>query len=140
MKGAEGGAWHNQPMRHFRSAFPAITTCLLLGLVLCGCEDLNWPFHRPQSSSTSSPGDDSGNGNASECADIRAQIKDNQESRREAPTTSTNQDIVDASEGKADKRIDDLQTRYNALDCPSDESPRSNRLPPLQPAPGAISR
>jgi hypothetical protein len=127
-------------MRHSRSVLPAIVTCLLLSSALCGCEDLNWPFHRPQSSSTSSPGDDGGSGNASECADIRAQIKDNQESRREAPTTSTNQDIVDASAGKADKRIDDLQTRYDALDCPSDVTPGPGRQPPLQPAPGAVSR
>jgi len=119
---------------------PAVATCALSGLVLAGCEDLNWPFHRAQSTSTSAPGDDNSNGNASECADIRAQIKDNQESRREAPTTSTNQDIVNASEGKADKRIDDLQTRYDSLDCPSDESPTRSRLPPLQPAPGAGNR
>ena len=140
MTGAEAGAWHNRRLRHFRPSLTVITSCLLLGVGLAGCEDLNWPFHRAQSSSTSSPGDDSGSGNASECADIRAQIKDNEESRREAPTTSTNQDIVNASAGKADKRIDDLQTRYDALDCPSDESPRPNRLPPLQPAPGAVSR
>ncbi len=127
-------------MRHFRTTLPAIATCTLLAASIAGCEDLNWPFHRPTSTSTSSPGEDSGGGNASECADIRAQIKDNQESRREAPTISTNQDIVDASAGKADKRIDDLQTRYDALDCPSDNTPRTNRLPPLQPAPGAISR
>jgi hypothetical protein len=126
-------------LRHFRTTLPALVTCALLGLAVSGCEDLNWPFHRPQSSSSSSPGEDI-SGNSSECADIRAQIKDNQESRREAPTTSTNQDIVAASEGKADKRIDDLQTRYDALDCPSDESPGTSRLPPLQPAPGAISR
>jgi len=133
-------AWHNQRLRHLRTLLPAVAICALLGLVLAGCEDLNWPFHRAQSTSTSSPGDDNSTGNASECADIRAQIKDNQESRREAPTTSTNQDIVNASEGKADKRIDDLQTRYDALDCPSDESPNRGRLPPLQPAPGAVNR
>ena len=44
------------------------------------------------------------------------------------------------AEGKADKRIDDLQTRYDTLDCPSDESPGRGRLPPLQPAPGAVNR
>ena len=111
-----------------------------MGLGITGCEDLNWPFHRAQSTSRSSPGENTGSGNASECADIRAQIKDNQETRREAPTTSTDREIVDASAGKADKRIGDLQTRYDALDCPSDESPRRNRLPPLQPAPGAANR
>lgn len=112
----------------------------LLSLSTAGCEYLNWPFHRSHSNSNSSPGEDIGGGNSSECADIRAQIKDNQESRREAPTTSTNPDIVSASQGKADKRIEDLQTRYEALDCPSDETPRDNHVPPLQPAPGAISR
>jgi hypothetical protein len=127
-------------LHHLRTILPAVVTCALLGAGVAGCEDLNWPFHRAQSTSTSSPGEDNGSGNASECADIRAQIKDNQESRREAPTTSTNQDIVSASEGKADKRIEDLQTRYEALDCPSDEAPNRGRLPPLQPAPGAVNR
>jgi hypothetical protein len=127
-------------MSQLRTTLSAIATCAVLGAGMAGCEDLNWPFHRPESKSTSSPGEASGSGNDSECADIRAQIKDNQESRREAPTTSTNQDIVDASEGKADKRIDDLQTRYDALDCPSDVPPGLGRLPPLQPAPGAVNR
>ena len=108
---------------------------------MAGCEDVNWPFHRAHSTSTSTPGEESSGGNAAECADIRAQIRENQESRRQAPTTSTNQDIVNASQGKADKRIEDLQMRYDALECPSAEAPgRGGRLPPLQPAPGAVNR
>src|ERR1039458_187355 len=62
------------------------------------------------------------------------------ETRREAPTTSTDSDIVDAAQGKADKRIDDLRQRYDALDCPADSAARRNRLPPLQPAPGGGNR
>jgi hypothetical protein len=123
-------------------------TLAVLAITVSACEDLNWPFHRARSSSSSAPADASSGGNQasgdmnSECADLLAQIRDSQETRREAPTTSINPDIVDASQGKADKRIDDLQQRYEELDCPAADAAanRPGRQPPLQPAPGAINR
>jgi hypothetical protein len=127
-------------------AYAAMLAALLVGV--SACEEINWPFHRAQSSSGSAPADAAAGSNGttsgdSECADLLAQIRDNQESRREAPTTSTNPDIVNAAQGKADKRIDDLQQRYDQLDCPSadsDAARRPGRQPPLQPAPGAVNR
>ena len=100
-----------------------------------GCGDFNWPFHRAHASAATSA-----EGNSDECADIRGQIRDAQEARREAPTTTTNPDIVNAAQGKADKRIEDLRRRYDDLDCPGDASMRPGRQPPLQPAPGGGSR
>jgi len=79
-------------------------------------------------------------GSDAECADIRVQLKDAQEARREAPTTSTNPDIVSAAQGKADKRIEDLRQRYDALDCPEEATQTPAKEPPLQPAPGAVNR
>jgi hypothetical protein len=117
-----------------RAGVMAICCLLLLGVA--GCEDLNWPFHRARDSSTSTAGDNGGNDIAAECADLRGQIKDSEEMRREAPTTSTDTDIVNAAQGKADKRIDDLRQRYDEMDCPTDSSQGPSRLPPLQPAPG----
>jgi hypothetical protein len=110
-------------------------------LALSGCEDFNWPYHRAGEPIADKPGDTAAGDNATECANIQADIKNSEETRREAPATSTNPDIVDAAQGKADKRIDDLRQRYDALDCPSDSgSGGPNRLPPLQPAPGGGNR
>ena len=116
----------------------AATLGAVLLLSSSGCSDLNWPFHRAGASdaSTSTDSEDS----AAECADIQAQIRANEESLREAPATSVNPDIVDAAQARAQKHIDDLRERYASLDCPGDASPRPARVPPLQPAPGAINR
>jgi len=99
------------------------------------CTDLNWPFHRAHSGAATSQ-----DGSTEECTDIRAQIRDAQETRREAPTTTTNPDIVNAAQGKADKRIEDLRRRYDELDCPEDAGARPGRQPPLPPAPGGGNR
>lgn len=123
-------------------ALAAALAVLLLGLG--GCEDLNWPFHRARARASDAAPADAGSGGASaECTDLLAQIRASQEMRREAPTTSTNPDIVDATQGKADKRIEDLQQRYEELDCPAADAAATNRpgrQPPLQPAPGGGSR
>ncbi len=102
---------------------------------LGGCADFNWPYHRSAQSAPVLTGDSAAD-SAAECANVAAQIKDSQEERREAPTLTTDSDIVNASQGKADKRIDDLRQRYEAMDCPADTAPHLNRQAPLQPAPG----
>jgi hypothetical protein len=137
------------PLPHRRHRFaPAARALLLAWLVsgASGCEDINWPFHHPQAaepppSADGGAGNDGNDGNA-ECADLLSQIRQNREARREAVTTSTNPDIVSAAQGKADKRIDDLQQRYDELDCPAEdaETNRPGRQAPLQPAPGAVNR
>jgi len=114
--------------------------CVALLLSIGGCEDVNWPFHHAQTTPPpSAPVTSGGDDTASECADIRAQIRSNEEKRREAPVTSTEPEIVNAGLGKADKRIDDLRARYAELDCPSEESPTPGRVPPLPPAPGSAN-
>lgn len=116
----------------------------MLLVAASACENLNWPFHHGRSTPESGPGDstaETGNDSASECVDLQSEIRHAQETRREAPATSTNPDIVSASQGKADKRIEDLRQRYDELDCPAeDAAARPGRQPPLQPAPGGISR
>jgi hypothetical protein len=111
-----------------------------------GCEDINLPFHHVRSTDNT-PVDMSAGAAASgdaECSDLLAQIRESQETRREAPTTSTDPEIVQASQGKADKRIEDLQHRYEELDCPAADAAANTgpggRQPPLQPAPGGGNR
>jgi hypothetical protein len=107
---------------------------LVFALCLAACVDASWPFHRHETAAAASSA--SGDGNSeSECSDIRSQIRASEEQRREAPVTSTDPEIVSASLGKADKRIDDLRTRYAELDCPPERMPQPGRVPPLQPAP-----
>jgi len=100
---------------------------------------MSWLHHSRPASESSGAADESGD-NSAECADIRAQIRDSEEKKREAPVTSINPDIVSAAEGKAELRIEELRQRYDALDCPGDAAPSPGRVPPLQPAPGAINR
>ncbi|HEY3809779.1 MAG TPA: hypothetical protein VGL50_07595 [Steroidobacteraceae bacterium] len=101
---------------------------------------MRWPFHQAQPApAEAAPADTAAAGGDPQCADLLSQIRQNQQLRRQAPTTSTNPDIVLASQGKADKRIEDLQQRYEELDCPAadaDAATRPGREPPLQPAPG----
>jgi len=125
-------------LKNWRPCAAWAARCGLPLLLLGGCADLNWPFHHPSAPVSAAPGDRGADssGSAAECADIRAQIRESQEMRREAPTTTTDSDIVNAAQGKADKRIDDLRQRADALDCPSDSPSSHNRMPPLQPAPG----
>jgi hypothetical protein len=45
--------------------------------------------------------------------------------------------IVESSEARAEKHIDDLRARYDDLDCPDDSATDvPSRLAPIQPAPG----
>ncbi len=81
---------------------------------------------------------------AARCEQLRDQIRVDRQSAREAPTTSTSPEIVAAAQGKADKRIDDLQDELDSSGCndhrPASASADDSRLPPLQPAPNAPNR
>ena len=127
-------------VRGLAGALAGALAASALLLALSGCEDINWPFHRAHRAAAPVRADNAGGDNAAECADVLAQIKDNEEMRRVAPSTSVNPDIVSAADGKAEKRIDDLRQRYDALNCPAQAPSRPVRQPPLQPAPGAFSR
>jgi hypothetical protein len=72
-----------------------------------------------------------------QCANIRDQIRSNKESLREAPATSVSASIVESSEARSQKHIDDLTAQYDDMDCPDDNaSDLPGKIPPLQPAPG----
>jgi len=92
----------------------------------------------PTTVASSEGGSDS---NAAECAQLRAQIRSNQQAVREAPTTSTMPIIVEAAQGRADQHIDEARQRLNELDCPSEDQGDGKLRPlaPLPPAPGAPS-
>jgi hypothetical protein len=120
------------------SAYPTFLLGAVCTLSILGCNGLEPPVLR--SAAPPPPASaNSGDPVADECRQIREQIRANRESEREAPTTSTSPEIVAAAEGKADKRIEDLRTRYDELDCPSepDEPATSPRIAPLPPAPAA---
>ena len=77
---------------------------------------------------------------AAQCQQLRAQIRVNQQSQREAATVSTSPQIVAAAQGKADQRIDQLREQLDALDCAEHDGHDSRspvRIAPLPPAPNA---
>jgi hypothetical protein len=111
---------------------------LLLPVLLAaaGCSDVSWPWTRHHDSASIVPAGPGGNNDA-ECAQLRADIKNNEESLRNATTESTSPEIVAASEAKAGQQIDALRQRYDGLDCPGDADPRYRRAP-VTPAPGGL--
>ena len=72
-----------------------------------------------------------------ECARLRTEIRAEQQRERQAPTTSTDENIVNAAQAKADHRLDDLQSQYDAQNCSSETRPPARaKNPPLPAAPG----
>jgi hypothetical protein len=77
---------------------------------------------------------------AAQCQQLRAQIRVNQQSQREAASISTSPQIVAAAQGKADQRIEQLRAQLDALDCAEHDghdSASPPRIAPLPPAPNA---
>ncbi len=114
-------------------------------LTLAGCSSMSMPVLRsrasdaPSSSAAPASGADP---TAAECAQLRAEIRSNQQALREAPTISTSPQIVAAAEAKADKRIDDTRARLDELDCRSEgdsSGVKVRPLAPMPPAPGGAS-
>jgi len=135
---------HKTRCRHAGAA-PLLALALALGATaLDGCSSYSMPVLRsreadtPTTVASSEGGSDS---NAAECAQLRAQIRSNQQAVREAPTTSTMPIIVEAAQGRADQHIDEARQRLNELDCPSEDQGDGKLRPlaPLPPAPGAPS-
>lgn len=103
-------------------------------LVAAGCSDVSWPWSRHRDAAAlASPGP--GGNNDAQCAQLRADIKNNEERSRNATTQSTSPEIVAATEAKAGANIDALRARYDTLDCPGEADPRYRRAP-VTPAPG----
>jgi len=76
---------------------------------------------------------------ADECQEVASQIRAEQATERAAPSTSIDEDIVNATLAKADKRIDRLQQQYESLGCSDADRPATHeRVPQLPPAPGAL--
>jgi hypothetical protein len=116
---------------------------------LPGCSDLSVPVLRSraadppplEATAPDGTGADRAERTAAECAQLRAEIRANQQAVREAPTISTSPQIVAAAEAKADKRIDDTRSQLDELDCPPepDTGEKLRPLAPLPPAPGMPS-
>jgi hypothetical protein len=113
------------------------TSALLV--LAASCSD-GLPVLRSQADSRITASPNSADPAAAQCQALRDQIRSNQESGREAPTISTSPQIVAAAEGKADQRIDELQSRLDTLDCADQGNPDAHskaRIAPLPPAPNA---
>jgi hypothetical protein len=115
-------------------------------LALSGCSYLSVPVLRSRATDAPPPiASATPNGSpdqtAAECAQLRSEVRANQQAVREAPTISTSPEIVAAAEAKADKRIDDTRTQLDELDCPPepDIGDKLRPLAPMPPAPGAAS-
>ena len=114
-------------------------------LALTGCSYLSVPVLRSRATDAPPPiASVTPNGTdqtAAECAQLRSEVRANQQAVREAPTISTSPEIVAAAEAKADKRIDDTRTQLDELDCPPepDTGDKLRPLAPMPPAPGAAS-
>ena len=126
-------------------AVQTLLSAAALLLLLEGCSYISMPVLRSRASDAPSTVAAPANGadpTAEECAQLRADIRSNQQAVREAPTTSTSPQIVAAAEAKADKRIDDKRARLDELDCPAEDDGsgvKMRPLAPMPPAPGAVS-
>jgi hypothetical protein len=118
----------------------ALSTTLL---ILAGCSAGSMPVLRSRAHDAPPPiaASNGADPNAAECAQLRSQIRSNQQAAREAPATSTSPQIVAAEEAKADKRADDTRQQLDELDCPpeGDSSVKLRPLAPMPPAPGAAN-
>jgi len=126
-------------------ALQALLWSAALLLLAEGCSYISMPVLRSRASDSPSIVAAPASGadpTAAECAQLRAEIRSNQQAVREAPTTSTSPQIVAAAEAKADKRIDDTRARLDELDCPAEDDGTGVKvrpLAPMPPAPGAVS-
>ena len=116
-------------LRHF--TWPL---CIALLAGVGACADFQWRDAAPVRADQPEP--TSPEALESECSRLRAQIRRNQVTAQEAPSTTSTPIIADASIGKADRNIDLLQKRYDDLDCPS--HPDQNQSTPASGAPAPV--
>ena len=75
-----------------------------------------------------------------QCSELRSEIREQQLSEQQAPSTSVSEEIVQAKEAHADQRIQNLQDQYESLDCASVIGPQSRTpVAPVGPAPNGLS-
>jgi hypothetical protein len=110
---------------------------LLAGMTACG--ELQWRDAAPVKADQPEPA--TPEALAAECSRLRGEIRHNQITAQQAPSTTSAPIIADASIGKADRNIDRLQQRYGDLGCASqaDQSPGAPApaMPAQEPAPPA---
>ena len=118
-------------MRTLMRLSPALLTALSAALLISACSLFRHePSDTRATAGTSATQQD-------ECDRLGAQIRAEQQRERQAPTTSTDENIVNAAQAKADHRLDDLQSQYDAQNCSSAARPPArSRTPPLPAAPG----
>jgi hypothetical protein len=142
----EGHSLQGLPERLAALSAAVLSAIALLGLTACSY--LSVPVLRSRAADPppleSSTPDGTGTDRAdrtAECAQLRSEIRANQQAVREAPTISTSPEIVAAAEAKADKRIDDTRSQLDELDCPPEpySGEKLRPLAPLPPAPGMPS-
>jgi hypothetical protein len=110
---------------------PLALSALSAALLLSGCS----LFHHEPADDRAAAGTSATQ--PDECEQLRSQIRAEQQRQRQAPTTSTDENIVNAAQAKADHRLDDLQAQYDAQNCSSaTRPPARTRTPPLPAAPG----
>jgi hypothetical protein len=107
---------------------PAALAALSATLLVSACSLFH---HDARTAASTSSADQDG------CERLRVQIRTEQQRERQAPTTSTDENIVNAAQAKADHSLDDLQSQYDAQNCSSAERPPArSRTAPLPAAPG----
>ncbi|HMD58156.1 MAG TPA: hypothetical protein VKG66_00125 [Steroidobacteraceae bacterium] len=109
--------------------------CIAFLAGIAACADLQWRDDAPVRVNQPEPA--TPEALESECSRLRAEIRRNQVTAQEAPSTTSTPIIADASIGKADRNIDLLQKRYGDLDCAS--HPDQNQSTPAPGAPGALA-
>lgn len=96
---------------------------LLAGLALAGlaasaCSTWHPPaLRQPATEPSNLPEPATADERTAECDRLRTELRRNQIARQEAPDTTTSPIIAEASEAKADRNIDIIQSRYSELAC-----------------------
>jgi hypothetical protein len=122
----------------------SVATLTATAMLLTACEDGRVVLRSRADADISAPSNPD-DPLAAQCSQLRDQIRADQESVREAPTISTSPQIVEAAEGKADLRIDDLRSHMDTLGCSdqaggSSDSAQPARMAPFPAAPNAPNR
>jgi hypothetical protein len=90
----------------------------LAGLASAACSTWHPPeLRQPATEPSSLPEPATADERIAECDRLRTELRRNQVARQEAPDTTTSPIIAEASEAKADRNIDIIQSRYSELAC-----------------------
>jgi hypothetical protein len=107
-----------------RPALMALTGLAMLGAA--GCSTWHAPeLRQPATEHANLPEPATADERTAECSRLRTELRRNQIAEQEAPTTTTSPIIAEASEAKADRNIEIIQSRYAELECdaPADTKP-----------------